>query len=66
MSVEELYKNGYTILPTLINENTCDNLKKILDQKLNKLNSIMLLASTFNIIICVSINFNCAYDELSS
>ena len=27
MSIEELFKNGYTILPSLINEETCDKLK---------------------------------------
>ena len=35
MSVEELYKNGCTILPNIISENTCDSLKLYLDQKFN-------------------------------
>ena len=35
MSVEELYKNGFTILPNIISESTCDSLKLYLDQKFN-------------------------------
>lgn len=35
MSIEELYKNGYTIISNLISVETCDNLKNYLDQKFN-------------------------------
>ena len=35
MSIEELFKNGYTFIPNLIDNNTCDKLKKILDVKIN-------------------------------
>ena len=35
MSIEELYKNGYTIIPNLIGHETCDNLKNYLDQRFN-------------------------------
>jgi len=31
MSVEELYKLGYTIIPSLISDETCDKLKEYLD-----------------------------------
>jgi hypothetical protein len=36
MSIEELFKNGYTILPSLINEETCDKLKINLDNRFNE------------------------------
>ena len=36
MYVEELFKNGYTIIPSLISEESCDKLKKYLDQNFNK------------------------------
>ena len=29
MSVEELFSKGYTIIPSLIDNNTCNNLKII-------------------------------------
>ncbi len=33
MSIEELFRNGYTIIPSLINEETCDKLKNNLDNR---------------------------------
>jgi hypothetical protein len=36
MSVEELFKNGYTIFPSLISEDSCNKLKQYLDQNFNK------------------------------
>tara|TARA_B100000902_G_C27103359_1_gene809938 strand:- start:125 stop:838 length:714 start_codon:yes stop_codon:yes gene_type:complete len=36
MSVEELFNNGYTIIPSVINEELCDNLKKYLNDKFNE------------------------------
>ena len=36
MSVEELFKNGYTIIPSLISEDCCDKLKKYLDKNFNE------------------------------
>ena len=36
MSIEELFKNGYTIIPSLINEETCDKLKSNLDNRFNE------------------------------
>ena len=35
MSIENLFKNGYTLIPSLIDEQTCDKLKKYLDKKFN-------------------------------
>jgi len=31
MSVEELFKNGYIVIPSLISEETCNKLKEYLD-----------------------------------
>ena len=36
MSIEELFKNGYTILDNYINHETCDKLKDYLDNKFKK------------------------------
>ena len=36
MSVEELYKQGYTVIPSLISEETCDKLKEYLDNNFNE------------------------------
>tara|TARA_Y100000389_G_scaffold195565_1_gene227164 strand:+ start:195 stop:911 length:717 start_codon:yes stop_codon:yes gene_type:complete len=36
MSVEELFKNGYTIIPSLISEGSCNKLKQYLDKNFNK------------------------------
>jgi len=36
MSIEELFKNGYTIIPSLITEETCDKLKRNLDSRFNE------------------------------
>ena len=36
MSIEELFKNGYTIIPSLINEETCDKLKNNLDNRFDE------------------------------
>jgi len=36
MSAEELFKNGYTVIPSLISEETCNKLKEYLDQNFNK------------------------------
>jgi hypothetical protein len=36
MSVEELYKQGYTVIPSLIDEETCDKLKEYLDNNFNE------------------------------
>ena len=36
MSVEELFKNGYTIIPSLISDETCDKLKNNLDNRFNE------------------------------
>ena len=36
MSIEELFHNGYTIIPSLINEETCDKLKRNLDDRFNE------------------------------
>lgn len=35
MSIEEIFDNGYTIIPSLIKDSTCDNLKKKLDKFFN-------------------------------
>ena len=34
MSIDELYKNGYTVLPSLISSDTCDKLAGYLNDKL--------------------------------
>ena len=36
MSIEELFQNGYTIIPSLITEETCDKLKRNLDSRFNE------------------------------
>lgn len=36
MSIEELFENGYTIIPSLISEETCDKLKRNLDNRFNE------------------------------
>tara|TARA_B100000073_G_scaffold314201_1_gene289196 strand:+ start:3350 stop:4066 length:717 start_codon:yes stop_codon:yes gene_type:complete len=36
MSVEELFREGYTIIPSLISEDTCNKLKRYLDLKFNE------------------------------
>ena len=36
MSIEELFENGYTIIPSLITEETCDKLKSNLDNRFNE------------------------------
>jgi len=36
MSVEELFKNGYTIIPSLISDEVCNKLKHYLDDKFNE------------------------------
>lgn len=36
MSVEELFKKGYTVIPSLISSETCDKLKSQLDTKFNE------------------------------
>jgi len=36
MSIKELYENGYTIIPSLISEETCDKLKINLDDRFNE------------------------------
>ena len=36
MSIDELFKNGYTIIPSLIDKQTCDNLKDYLDKEFNE------------------------------
>ena len=35
MSIEELFENGYTIIPSLIGEDTCNKLKNNLDNRFN-------------------------------
>jgi hypothetical protein len=36
MSVKELFTNGYTIIPSLISDDTCDKLKNDLDNRFYK------------------------------
>jgi len=36
MSIKELFINGYTIIPSLISEETCDKLKSNLDNQFNE------------------------------
>ena len=36
MSVENLFKEGYTIIPSLISEDACDKLKTYLDHNFTK------------------------------
>ena len=36
MSIKELFENGYTIIPSLISEETCDKLKSNLDSRFNE------------------------------
>ena len=36
MSIEDLFENGYTIIPNLITEETCDKLKCNLDNRFNE------------------------------
>ena len=36
MSIQEIFDNGYTIIPSLISNKTCDKLKNILDKSFNE------------------------------
>ena len=36
MSIDELYKNGYTVLPSLISSDTCDKLAGYLNDKITE------------------------------
>jgi hypothetical protein len=36
MSTDELFKQGYTIIPSLISEEVCDKLKLYLDKNFNE------------------------------